>query len=489
MTSPNDLCQIISVFDPDGKGGNFAYTVGLADRDLPELHIWARPSEGDDPGFDWMLSDRDRHGILMDFAADLVAGRIRVGSECTHVYDDGLATVVYRLDPSVDADDVEAYGARPSPVIPIRWRLERPPAGQPTPVDGATAADIRHRADVERWFATTIASRSGRMAYNCRPYGTRHDQPLGPQRAVVEAVACQLRYSTPELIAGIGFTVFAAERGGWSDGYDRALLAAHARIAGRSVAYEQARAHADAVIAEALGSADRPTQLLTKALLSCGADDDPNYRGWLLDSVGRYARTTLGAEAIRDVIPEDLYLSATSVRDVLYADREVRPLPDARLANPLVRLAVARQVGRLRAAELKPCEQSIAAMSRDDRAEWSDALLTATWLAAHDRRALPGLDELIGPLRAGERLARQRRTIAKRRADGLDISVQRRRYRGLVDALECLALILTLPEDADPELRKALVAPVPSELLTRLGPVDLAGLNARWAEIHERRAG
>jgi hypothetical protein len=81
--------------------GDFACTVGLADRDLPELHTWARPSEGDDPGFDWMLSDRDRHGVLMDFADDFVAGRVQVGSRRTQVYDDGLASVVYRLDAPV----------------------------------------------------------------------------------------------------------------------------------------------------------------------------------------------------------------------------------------------------------------------------------------------------------------------------------------------------------------------------------------------------
>ena len=489
MTHRDHLCQIISVFDPEGKGGDFAYTVGLAAQDLPELHIWARPSEGDDPGFDWMLSDRDRHGLLMDFAEELVDGRISIGSERTHVYDDGLATVVYRLDPPVDADDVEAYGAHPSPLIPIRWRLERPPAGQATPVEDVTASDIRYRADRERWFATAVASRSGRMVYTCRPYGTRHDQPLGPQRAVVEAVAAQLRYSTAELIAGIGFTMFAADRANWSDGYDRALLAAHARVAGRSVAYEEARAHADLVVAETLGSVDQPTPLLTQALVSCGAGDDGNYRGWLLDSVGRYARTTLGAEAVRDVVPEDLYLSATTTRDVLYADRALRPLPEERLGNPLVRIAVARSLGPLRAVDLKPCERAIADMSRDDRAEWSDALLTAMWTSAHNRQALPPLIELVHRQRAGDRLLRQRQTIERRQAEGLDTSAQRRRYRSLVDTLECLAAILTLPNDADPKLRKTLMAPVPSELLARLGHVDLAALHARWAEIHERKAG
>jgi len=489
MTHCDHLCQIISVFDPDGTGRDFAYTVGLADRGLPELHLWARPSEGEDPGFDWMLSDRDRHGVLLDFAEDLAAGRVSVGSTRTHVYDDGLATVVFRLDPTVDADEVEAYGARSARVIPIRWRLERPAAGRPAPVNGATAAEINARADVERWFATAIAARSGRMVYRCRPYGTRHDQPLGPQRAVVEAVAAQLRHSTAELITGIVFTMLAAGRGGWGDGYDRALLSAHARVAGRSAAYEEARTHADGVVRETLGSATAPTRLLTDALIfGCGDDDEP-YREWFIDSVGRYARTTLGAEAVADVVPDDLYLSATTVRDVLYADREVRPLPAERLANPFVRLAVGQRIGPLSAADLRPCERAIAAMSRDDYAAWSGALLTATWLAARDQRALPGWDWLLHRYSAGSRLQRQRRTIERRFADGLDIGAQRRRYRALVDTLDGLATILTLPDNTDGELRDTLLAPVPVELLDRLGRLDLAALNARWDECRDSKAG
>ena len=48
--------QVTAVFDPEGGGRDFAYSVGLTDRGLPELHLWARPSLGDDPGADWKLS-------------------------------------------------------------------------------------------------------------------------------------------------------------------------------------------------------------------------------------------------------------------------------------------------------------------------------------------------------------------------------------------------------------------------------------------------
>lgn len=482
MTDTPDLCQIISVFDPDGEGGDFAYTVGLADRGLPELHVWARPGEGSDPGLDWMLSPRDRHALLMEFAEDLVAGRITVGSERTHVYDDGLATAFYRLDEPVEADVLEAFGAAPAPVIPIRWRLERPPAGLPVAVDSATDAEIRERADIERWFTTMIAARSGHTFTDRTQISTRHDQELGPQRAVVRAVGDQLRQSTAELIAGIGFTMFAAQRSGWADGYDRALLAAHARVAGRLTAYDEARVHADVVVGELLGTATAPTTLLRDALASGGAEDEEHFRSWLIDSVGRYARTTLSAEAVADVVPDDLYWSATTVRDVLYADREVRPLPHERLTNPLVQADVARRIGRLSAADLKPVERAIADMSREERAEFSDTLLAAACAAARDRRALPCLDDLLARMPAGTRLWRQRRTLHQRFADGLDITAQRRRYRALVDSLDALAAIATWPADNE-EGRDALLAPVPAVLLERVGRVDLATLNARWEKI------
>jgi hypothetical protein len=42
--------QVQAVFDPDGQGGDFSYTIGLAEQDVPELHLLGRPALGDDPG-------------------------------------------------------------------------------------------------------------------------------------------------------------------------------------------------------------------------------------------------------------------------------------------------------------------------------------------------------------------------------------------------------------------------------------------------------
>lgn len=489
MTHSHHLCFVQSVFDSDGDGGDYAYTIGLQERGLPELHIWARPTEGEDPGLDWMLSNHDRHALLMQLAEDLVAGRATVGSERTDIYDDGLATVTYRLDPPVDADEVEAFGARPAPVIPVRWRLDRPPAGSPAPVDEATAEQIRAKVDVERWLATAISSRSGQLVYDRSPFTTAHDQALGPQRAVVRAVASQLSLSNTEFVSTVAFTMLAAEQSGWADGYDRALLAAHARVAGRQTAHDEARAYADDVLERLLGSAETPRPLLSSVVSSAGLDDVVQHRAWLLDLVRRYARTTLSAEAVADVVPADLYLSATTVRDVVLADRELRPVPQERLASPLTRREVARRVGGLTAAELRPYEAALAAMSRDDRAEWSNTLLRTMVTAARDRRALPDLGELLHGQPAGTRLRRQRRRIEQRFARGEDISVQRRRHRVLMDALDGLVAVITLSEDVPDVVRDTLLAPIPPELRQRVGRVDLVALEARWHDILDRKAG
>lgn len=46
--TPTWLVQ--EVFDPDVTGQDFSYTIGLHDHGLPELHMWASPTDGDDPG-------------------------------------------------------------------------------------------------------------------------------------------------------------------------------------------------------------------------------------------------------------------------------------------------------------------------------------------------------------------------------------------------------------------------------------------------------
>lgn len=136
------------VYDPDGGGADFAYTIGLAHRGFPELHIWARPSLGDDPGHDWKLSVRDCCGVLHELAALLVTGDLEVGSTVRREYDGGLAVVEYRVDPPGDREQLEAYGAPDgADVLPVRWSLSRPPAGPALPLSELEVRRMTKRYD------------------------------------------------------------------------------------------------------------------------------------------------------------------------------------------------------------------------------------------------------------------------------------------------------------------------------------------------------
>ena len=145
--------QVQSVFDPDGEGYDFAYTIGLHERGLPELHIWGRPPLGDDPGEDWMFSPTDRCRILNELAWKLIDGGIAVGSRWQQQYDSGLATVRFQLDPPGDREELEAFGIAPdATVLPVRWSLHRSPVGRPRPLSkrGRERAEKEYAAILER---------------------------------------------------------------------------------------------------------------------------------------------------------------------------------------------------------------------------------------------------------------------------------------------------------------------------------------------------
>ena len=141
-----------SVFDPGGGGAEFAYTIGLHERGLPELHLWARPTLGEDPGHDWMFSVRDRTIVLNELAAKLVVGRLAVGSEVTETFDSGLATVHFRVDPPGDREELQAFGiADGADVLPVRWSLHRLPEGEPMPLAETSRARIASEIRLLLW--------------------------------------------------------------------------------------------------------------------------------------------------------------------------------------------------------------------------------------------------------------------------------------------------------------------------------------------------
>lgn len=184
--------EVQVVYDPDDGGAEFAYTIGLHTRGLPELHLWARPSLGDDPGADWMLSMRDRCHVLNDLGQLLVDGRLRIGTELTREYDGGLTRVRYRVDPPGSRDELQALGVPDGvDVLPVRWSLHRPEEGVATPISAEAAESAG-----ALWHGIT-AQLPGRGR---PPRGWElpdepcfgHDQHFGPLTAVVLARAAQL---------------------------------------------------------------------------------------------------------------------------------------------------------------------------------------------------------------------------------------------------------------------------------------------------------
>lgn len=133
--------RVLSIHDDEGTGIDFAYTVGLHDRGFPELHVWARPDRGTDPGADWMFSDRDRATLLNTLAWRLIDGELTIGQEWQVEYDAGMASVDFRLDPPGDREHLEAFQIDPdAQVLPVSWSINRLPAGPRGPLSDAALA-------------------------------------------------------------------------------------------------------------------------------------------------------------------------------------------------------------------------------------------------------------------------------------------------------------------------------------------------------------
>lgn len=123
--------EVICVTDPDGLGADFAYTVGLSFHGVPELHMWARPPDGHDPGADWKWSARDLASILNRVAHGVLAGDLDIGDSWSETVDHGLSTVRLQLFAADPTPALETFMAEPGvPLLSLRWSLERE---QPTP--------------------------------------------------------------------------------------------------------------------------------------------------------------------------------------------------------------------------------------------------------------------------------------------------------------------------------------------------------------------
>ena len=193
--------QVQVVFDCEGGGGDFAYTIGLATRGLPELHMYARPSLGEDPGHDWKFSTSDSGSILNELGFLLVRGELTVGSELTREYDAGLAQVNFRVDPPGDREELEAYGvASGCDVLPVRWSLHRAPEGPPTSLVDADLESARKKyADLVAPIDSQRAHPPG-WAPPAKPT-FEPDQPFGSLTPLVLARTAQIRQADAATLA------------------------------------------------------------------------------------------------------------------------------------------------------------------------------------------------------------------------------------------------------------------------------------------------
>ncbi|MFZ5847677.1 MAG: hypothetical protein ACOYX5_09885 [Actinomycetota bacterium] len=235
-TEPPWIVQ--AVFDPDGEGSDFAYTIGLAELGLPELHIWARPSLGDDPGLDWRFTPRDLCGILNLLGGLLVDGELDVGSTLRRSADGGLATVELRVDPPGDREELGAYGvADGADVLPVRWSLSRPPIGPPRPVGDSVASAARERYDDLRARLQGTVSLPRGWALPDEP-SFEVDQRLGPFTPLVLARAAHLGQADANTLADfLAVAELLDETGALSEPIVRGR--ALGRPVGRTEAFEQ----------------------------------------------------------------------------------------------------------------------------------------------------------------------------------------------------------------------------------------------------------
>ncbi len=226
--------RVMAVFDPDGNGGDFAYTIGLADLGHPELHMWARPTDGDDPGHDFRFSSVDLASILDHFARMLLSGDLQVGDQEEIGFDEGLNRACITIAEPVDPHRVDAFGvASGSLVIPLRWELRRDPVGENLPVSADVAADVERL--LLDWNGV-VARLGGRIPPG-RP-DTDPDQEFGPWSAVIESVrsAIALLGSSGQLSRCIDHL----EDRRTEIGYATGVAAALARRHGRQLAFEAA---------------------------------------------------------------------------------------------------------------------------------------------------------------------------------------------------------------------------------------------------------
>jgi len=308
--------QVQGVFDPDGQEPDFSYTIGLHERGLAELHLWAQPDRGDDPGADWRLSFGDRHHLLNELADLAVRGRLGVGSELERRYDAGQTTLRFSVGPPADREVLEAYGIAPDAVVlPVHWSLHRAPEGEGGPLapDDEEAA----RSEYREIIAGLVAGRRAPKGWSLPATPSfAPDQRFGPRTPVVVARAAQLWQADEDTTADLLHAALVVETSGMSLTYPVSVASALARQVGRSRCLADLQAAADDLVDRLTSrpAASARWRRVVRAFDAEGSAAPPHERerfergcvGLLRDLL----RLCLSVEVVADVADTELLLSA-----------------------------------------------------------------------------------------------------------------------------------------------------------------------------------
>ena len=308
--------QVIGVFDPDGKGGDFAYTVGLASRGLPELHLWARPSEGHDPGHDWSFNPRERAMLLNQFAQAFLDGQITVGDEVVDEFDGGAATCTFRLDPPVAREELEAFQADPDArVVAIRWSLTRVPEGPLGPVDAAIEPRIRDAVEQVIAGLDSAATAALPARWNPTAGGAGVDlspeQRYGPLTPLVVAYGAQVATADQATLSRFLDYAMLADQG-VSPRSVLGLTAAAGRPVGRTAAVAAVREAVEDLVALVVGKGG-PTRRWRDLVTELGGEmprtERDHFSSALRNLFGTAVAALLATATVDDVLDDDVRLA------------------------------------------------------------------------------------------------------------------------------------------------------------------------------------
>jgi hypothetical protein len=364
------------VFDPDVTGQDFSYTIGLHELGHPELHLWASPTDGSDPGDDWRFSMRDSCRILNELAFMVLDGELAVGSELVRHYDQGHAKVTFRIQPPGDRDMLEAFGIAPdAQVLPVAWTLQRKPPGELGPMSPEAESEaLAEYAQIVRHLPTKRAAGLGRQL-PLRP-SFDPEQPFGPRSPIVLARAAQL--DGADLVGLLKTLVPYAE--GHRLAWPVTVATALAREVGREAALRNVEEWTTALVDRVIGGLGYGWTLAVEAAdpdaPARSAAERPQVSGHFRHLVADALRAVLAVEAVGDVADESLLLLARGPWLAGLGPGRTLPVPQW-AAGPGVRRAVRKLLRPLTLREWSHIVAADRLASEDNGGE--NAYNTLSW--------------------------------------------------------------------------------------------------------------